>query len=107
MREGCARRRGAATTGWNLERFYSAFIGGTLVRHNNSASECVQGATVQAYRGGTCIAECVSEVFGDFRMDGLAKGSDAIELVISRGTEPPLRVEIVLNDSLYLGKLVI
>ena len=57
-----------------LERWDTCFIGGSVSAQVGGATECVAGAAVSLYVGSQKMAETVSDAFGDFRFDGLAKG---------------------------------
>ncbi|EDT43015.1 hypothetical protein [Burkholderia ambifaria] len=56
------------------------------------------------YYGNLQIAETVSDGFGDFRFDGLAKGSGAYKVKIRHALGTAWR-ECELGESVYLGEI--
>lgn len=88
----------------NLHRFDSCFIGGSVLAHIAGRVECVAGAEVRLAHGGTGIASVHSDVFGDFRFDGLAPGSGLYELRVSHPVLGGAERHVELGaDSVVLG----
>ncbi|CAL8480763.1 4Fe-4S dicluster domain-containing protein [Caballeronia sp. S22] len=87
-----------------LERWDTCFIGGSVSAHVGGAIECVADAAVSLYVGSQKMAETVSDAFGDFRFDGLAKGSGKYRVEIRHTLGNTWR-ECELGESVYLGEL--
>lgn len=86
----------------NLYRFQSCMIAGSIATGGEGATECVGNALVTLSLGGMTIAETNSDDFGDFKFDGLAKGSGSYGLVVTTGaTSVSLSVE-TLDKSVAL-----
>lgn len=89
----------------NLHRFAKCFLGGTVTALIDSKTECVEGATITLAQGGNRIAETTSDVFGDFKFDGLEPKSEPYRVEIRHPFHGAAVVELVLNDSRNAGEL--
>lgn len=87
----------------NLYRYASAFVGGTLTEVREGREECAAGVGVALLRAGTEVASTTSDVFGEFKFDGLGEGSGAYEVVARPGSAPAPSIPVVLGSSVYLG----
>ncbi|MBY4769648.1 4Fe-4S dicluster domain-containing protein [Burkholderia ambifaria] len=87
-----------------LERWETCFVGGSVSVHAGDVVECVTDAVVALYYGNLQVAETVSDGFGDFRFDGLAKGSGAYKVKIRHALGTAWR-ECELGESVYLGEI--
>lgn len=47
------------------------FVGGSVIAEIDGVVECVEGAEVAIERGGKVVAQTRTDVFGDFKFDGL------------------------------------
>ncbi|KWB79954.1 4Fe-4S dicluster domain-containing protein [Burkholderia ubonensis] len=87
-----------------LERWETCFVGGSVSVQAGNVVECVSDAAVSLYVGNLQVAETVSDGFGDFRFDGLAKGSGRYRVIIRHALGNAWR-ECELGDSAYLGEI--
>jgi len=89
----------------NLWRYSKCFIGGTVSVKVDDYVECVHGATVQLKKYHQVLSETKTDIFGDFKFDGLDEntGSYLIEIVAEDGAKKV--VEAALGVSLYLGEI--
>lgn len=89
----------------NLHRFNSAFIAGSISVIENGLSECAVGAMVSLYSDGQEKRSCKSDVFGDFKFDGLALDSGEYVIEIQYSDRPTLSRNVVLKESISLGEV--
>lgn len=89
----------------NLDRFYKAFVGGSLAGKVNGVSECVEGARVTLRRGAQVIAETTSDAYGDFRFRGLEENSGAYGIDVADARFDAKVVEFELKESACLGMI--
>ncbi|WP_175664205.1 4Fe-4S dicluster domain-containing protein [Burkholderia ambifaria] len=87
-----------------LERWETCFVGGSISVQAGDAVECVTDAVVALYYANLQVAETVSDGFGDFRFDGLAKGSGSYKVKIRHALGTAWR-ECELGESVYLGEI--
>jgi len=87
-----------------LERWETCFIGGSVSAQVEDVVECVTGATAALYVGNQKIAETVSDDFGDFRFDGLAKDGGGYRVEIRHALGRAWR-NCELGESVYLGEV--
>lgn len=90
----------------NLHRFTSEFLGGSVTADVNGVTECVEGAQVVLQEQTKEKARSVTDTFGDFKFDGLARdGRYSVFVEHSRfGTA---LVEVPLERSRYLGEIAL
>ncbi len=86
----------------NLKRARAEFIGAALVAASNGRDECVAGALVRLYRGDELLQEARSDVFGEFRFDGLAADSGRYRVEIT-AADMATAVTCELGKSVNLG----
>jgi Fe-S-cluster-containing dehydrogenase component len=67
----------------NLYRFSQCFIAGSVAVDNQGIVDCAGGATVTLYQGQQKLAEAVTDNFGDFKFDRLAKNSGDYAVVVA------------------------
>jgi nitrate reductase beta subunit len=89
----------------NLDRYYKAFVGGTLAGEIDGVEECVEGARVVFKRGAQTLAETASDAYGDFKFDGLEEGSGRYQVEIADERFAPKSVGVELGRSTYLGTI--
>jgi len=87
-----------------LERWETCFVGGSISVQAGDAVECVTDAVVALYYANLQVAETVSDGFGDFRFDGLAKSSGPYKVKIRHALGTAWR-ECELGESVYLGEI--
>ena len=89
----------------NLWRYSKCFIGGSLAVEAGGVVDCVEGASVKLYRGGTLLAEAASDNYGDFKFDKLDENSGRYLLEISAPGRPKKTIEAKLGASVNLGEI--
>ena len=91
----------------NLGRFTEEFAGGTLVAADDKIETCVSGARVTLSRGGERIGETRSDIFGDFRFDGLPRSGGHYRVEIAADHYGQKYIDFRLTDSCWLGEIVL
>ena len=91
----------------NHTRFTSAFVGGTLVSMATGVEECVSGIPVKLFRDDRLLGTAVSDAFGEFKIDGIVPEPQPLRLRLDIGATPPIRQDIVVDDSRYLGRIAL
>ncbi len=89
----------------NLWRYSKCFIGGSLAAETDGVVDCVEGASVRLMKGGTLVAETVSDNYGDFKFDRLDESSGRYLLEISAPGRATKTVEAKLGASINLGEI--
>jgi Fe-S-cluster-containing dehydrogenase component len=89
----------------NLWRYSKCFIGGSLAAEADGVIDCVEGASVRLYKGGTIVAETVTDNYGDFKFDKLDENSGRYLLEISARGRPKKTIETKLGASINLGEI--
>jgi Fe-S-cluster-containing dehydrogenase component len=88
----------------NLHLMTSAFIAGTIISNETGVEECVAQTTVFLYQNEKVVAQVQTDAFGEFKFDGLKKGSGAY--VITLIEDGPVLKKVSLEDeSIYVGCL--
>jgi Fe-S-cluster-containing dehydrogenase component len=90
----------------NLYLMNRCFVGGTVVTTVNGREDCVEAAKVVLRKNGKAIAEVVSDVYGEFKIDRLDAGSGQYELAFEKGTAKATR-SVVLGESQYIGTIAL
>lgn len=88
----------------NLYRFNQCFIGGSVAVKIAGREECAQGVRVRLHSE-SLEMETATDCFGDFKFDGLAKGSGPYRLEITHPDHGEKTLTIELDDSLSLGTI--
>lgn len=83
----------------NLYRYRSCFISGSVAVEKNGTADCVEEANVILYKGGAEIARTRTDVFGDFKFDGLPADSGRYHLDVAWRDEKARRIEVDVTDS--------
>jgi hypothetical protein len=85
--EVLAPERGTKPRVWyrNLHRITREFVAGTVLVEKAGVKDIVEGASVTLTKAGTVLATTTTDMFGDFRFDGLAADDAEIEV---RATAP-------------------
>ena len=89
----------------NLDRYFKAFVGGSVAGEIGGVAECIEGARVSLHRGGREIADTRSDPYGDFKFQGLDEGSGAYRIEIVDERFDRKAVEFTLERSVYLGTI--
>jgi hypothetical protein len=87
----------------NLHRVHTAFVGGTVAGAIDGVSECIAGARVTLRKGSAALRHAVTDTFGDFRFDGLARESGAYEIEVEADTFKPARRPCAVAASIHVG----
>lgn len=91
----------------NLYRYETCFIAGSVAYEKNGLLECAAGARVQIQKGGGAIGEAVTDLFGDFKIDGLLENSGTFSVEIVFGTNPKKQIDIDVSNSVSLGTIIL
>jgi Fe-S-cluster-containing dehydrogenase component len=89
----------------NLWRYTKCFIGGTVSHETNGIVDCVEGAQARLVKGGTTVAEVMTDNYGDFKFDGLEEGSGRYRVEIAVGGKVRTAIETTLGASINLGEI--
>jgi len=87
----------------NLYLYKKCFIGGTIAISINGVEDCLEGAIVILNKGGNKLGEEISDVFGEFKFDGLDPNSGSYQMEILHPEYQSLSVNLDLVDSIYTG----
>ena len=91
----------------NLDRWFKAFIGGTLAGEVDSVQECIAGARVTLKRDAATVAETTSDAYGDFKFSSLDEGSGAYRIEIAHERFTTRTVAVELGASTFLGTITL
>lgn len=90
----------------NLHRFAASFLGGEVLREANGRRDCVEGAEVILSIAGREIARASTDMFGNFKFDGLAPDGSEYDLAISHaGLSAKTTAKV--SDSVYLEAIIL
>lgn len=87
----------------NLHRFMKCFIGGSVTGKIGGIKECLPDAMVVLLKEDKRIASTTTDVFGDFKFDGLDPQSGSYTIKISHLQHGSALREVTLGESAYLG----
>jgi hypothetical protein len=90
----------------NLARITSIFVAGTVEVDTGDRRDCLGGARVTLSSSDSIVAECRTDDFGDFCLDGLVPDGETHTLMIETATTSSTQ-EVVLHKSCYLGRIVV
>ncbi len=89
-----------------IEPVKSEFVSGTLVKRSaNDEYECASGFAVQLLDGSDVLGSAVSDVFGDFKIDGIDCSRPMRKLSLVVTAEQRMVQEIEISESVYLGRI--
>ncbi len=89
----------------NLWRYSKCFIGGTVATEVDGVVDCVEGARLRLMKGGTLVAETITDNYGDFKFDTLDEGSGRYLIEISAPGRAKKTIEAHLGASINLGEI--
>jgi len=90
----------------NLYRFTRCFIGGSVAVRLNGKEECAEGANVTLFKGANeKIGECMTDNYGDFKIDNLEENSGRYVLRIAYTDYETKTIEVDLKKSLNTGTI--
>ncbi|AVW93370.1 4Fe-4S dicluster domain-containing protein [Celeribacter baekdonensis] len=90
----------------NLFRFTHAFLGGTVLHETDGVKDVVIDASVTLRRDGQKIAATRTDMFGDFKFDGLLPDGAIYEIVVS-APEGSETLSVALADTVVLDPIVL
>lgn len=91
----------------NLHRFDKEFISGSAAVKNNDVVDCAQGVQVTLYRADEVLQESITDVFGDFRFDGLPRNSGKYRVELRPEGSSSQSVPVDLASSVNLGTILL
>lgn len=90
----------------NLQRYAMNFIAGSVLAVVGGRTECAADARVVLTQQGHSVAETKTDVFGDFKFDGLAPASGAYRIGVSHPVSGTAEIAADLGeDSLYFADI--
>jgi len=90
----------------NLYRFTHCFIGGSVAVRVNNKDECAEGATVTLLKGSSDkVGECLTDGFGDFKLDNLEERSGIYTLRIAFTGYDTKTIKVELAESVNIGTI--
>ena len=98
---------GRASITATCARYTEDFAGGTLIAVDNGIESCVAGARVTLSRGDERIGETESDIFGDFRFDGLPRSGGHYRVDIAADHYERKFINFKLTDSCWLGEIML
>ena len=88
----------------NFDRVDKAFIGGSLAEIRDGVEDCAEGVELELWLDGAPLQTTKTDVFGDYKFDGLEPGEGEYEVRLSHGrTAAGLPATLCLTRSEYLG----
>ncbi|MGO9360656.1 4Fe-4S dicluster domain-containing protein [Roseiarcus sp.] len=90
----------------NYHLYGKCFLGGTVVTRRDGREDCVAGARVGLNRQGATIASTETDVFGEFRFDGLDLDSGRYDVTVEAAGRTA-RATAELGQSAYIGVIQI
>ena len=88
----------------NFYRVDKAFIGGSLAEIRDGVEDCAEGVELELWLDGAPLQTTKTDVFGDYKFDGLEPGEGEYEVRLSHGrTAAGLPATLSLTRSEYLG----
>jgi Fe-S-cluster-containing dehydrogenase component len=89
----------------NLERGHHEFIAGCAVRDHDGITDVVIGAKVRITDTNGAMMDTVTDDFGDFRVDGLTRGSGPYEVVVEHEGATASATVDRLDRSRFVGRM--
>ncbi|MFZ7127675.1 MAG: 4Fe-4S dicluster domain-containing protein [Desulfobacterales bacterium] len=89
----------------NLYRFESCFIAGSVAVRKGDTADCAADLTVVLIKDGEVVAKTATDVFGDFKFDGLPEKSGEYRLEIRLDEKPALTRAVQVDQSHSVGTL--
>lgn len=87
----------------NLHLYNKCFIGGTVVKKNQSLEDCLKNAVAVISQDGSQLDEVVTDEFGEFKFDGLEPESGEYNINIMHAEYKTLSISVLLTNSVYTG----
>jgi Fe-S-cluster-containing dehydrogenase component len=90
----------------NLYRYEKCFIAGSVAYEHEGVMECAEGALVVLIKDGRLMRETGSDIYGDFKFDGLDENSGNYSLKIRFKSHAEKSVEVDLKTSRNVGVIL-
>ena len=90
----------------NLSLFVSCFIGGNVAVNVDGEERNVGDAEVRLSTGDTLVAETKTDLFGDFKFDGLDGDSGEYSVHVHHEAHGTAERQVTLGDSQYVELIV-
>jgi Fe-S-cluster-containing hydrogenase component 2 len=91
----------------NLYRFTKCFIGGSVTASINGVTECVEDAQVALLKDEKNLAQATTDMFGDFKFDGLDSNSGNYRVEINQRQLGTASIAVTLGVSQYIENIVL
>jgi Fe-S-cluster-containing dehydrogenase component len=91
----------------NLHLMTQCFVGGSVTADVDGVEECAEGAEVILKKNGNEVGRATTDIFGEFKIDRLDKGSGQYELEVNSGSGSVSTHFDLGDESLYLGVLTL
>lgn len=91
----------------NLYRYESHFIAGSVAYDDNGVIDCAKGATTKLFQDQIQLAKTVTDSFGDFKFDKLAKNSGRYILEINLEGHKKKELAVDLYTSINIGTIML
>lgn len=89
----------------NLHLMTKCFVGGSVVAEVNGVTECIEGAQVELEKDGKVIARATTDVFGDFKIDGLDPDSGTYVCHVQHPEFGGASATVDVKESVYIGEV--
>ena len=89
----------------NLHRYRDCFIAGSVAIKREGTIDCVENAKVTLKKGSTKVGDTFTDIYGDFKCDGLTEDSGDYVVEISSSDQKSLTVNVVLGQSQSLPNI--
>jgi Fe-S-cluster-containing dehydrogenase component len=89
----------------NLHLFDKVFIAGSVAVQNGDIVDCAKNVQVSLFCGQERLGQTLTDVFGDFKFDGLAPDSGSYVLKLEAEGYSPKSLQIELAESINLGTI--
>ena len=87
----------------NLYQYTRRFIGGSVTVKIDGKDECAEGVKVTLIKGDGKIAECLTDNYGDFKIDNLEENCCKYKVQLSFTGHGMKTFDVDLKESVYLG----
>jgi len=89
-----------------MHRYAKCFIAGSIAFEHNGKTDCGEGARVNLFKGSRLVCETITDVFGDFKFDGLETNGDAYFIQILVAGEVKKTLAVDLATSVNVGTIL-
>lgn len=89
----------------NLHLMTKCFVGGSVVADVGGVTECIEGAEVELEKDGSIVARAKTDVFGDFKIDGLDPESGTYVCHVRHAQFGAASATVDVKESVYIGEV--